>query len=122
MLTRYNSAVRRLILLLAITVTACNPPAPDEGDYVGLLTAARAAKDDEFQRTNDPVPESRKSVLLPLEYYPIDSAFNVPAVLRPALDAPTVKMITSTGTMEEHRATLHIRTFLSHLFFPFSVL
>lgn len=134
MLTQYNSDVSRLVaVLVALATIACNPPAPDEGDYVGRLTAARAAKDDEFQRTNDPVPDTRKAALLPLEYYAIDSAFNVPAVLRPAPDAPTVKMITSTGTMEEHRVlgtleftvqgqTLKLTAFASaanRLFVPF---
>jgi uncharacterized protein (DUF1684 family) len=134
MLTRYNSDVPRLVaVLVALATVACNPPAPDEGDYMGRLTAARTAKDDEFRRTNDPVPENRKSALLPLEYYPVDPAFNVPAVLRPAPDAPTVKMITSTGTMEEHRVlgtleftvqgqTLKLTAFASEanrLFVPF---
>ncbi len=122
-----------LILLVALATVACNPPAPDEGDYTGRIATARAAKDEEFKRTNDPVPESRKAVLLPLEYYAIDPAFNVPAVLRPAPDAPTVTMITSTGSMEEHRVlgtlqftvqgqTLELTAFASadnRLFVPF---
>ena len=67
------------------------------------VAANRTAKDAEFQRTNDPVPEARKAVVLPLVYYPIDPAFKVPAVLRPIPDAPVVTMITSTGTQEQHR-------------------
>ena len=79
------------------------------------------------------MPEARKAALLPLEYYPIDPSFNVPAVLHPAPDAPTVRMITSTGSMEEHRVlgtleftvqgqTLKLTAFASaanRLFVPF---
>jgi hypothetical protein len=120
-------------VVLAVAAVACNPPAPDEGDYPGRIAAARLAKDEEFKRTNDPVPDARKAALLPLEYYPIDPVFNVPAVLHPAPDAPTVRMITSTGSMEEHRVlgtleftvqgqTLKLTAFASaanRLFVPF---
>ncbi len=92
-----------LTVLLAIAAAACSPRPPDESDYVERLTADRALKDEAFRRTNDPVPASRKAAVLPLEYYPVDPVFKVPAVLRPAFDAPTIVMITSTGTKEEHR-------------------
>ena len=91
------------ILLLTLAAAACNPRPPDEGDYVSQITAARAAKDAEFSRTDDPVPNSRKAAVLPLAYYPVDPAFKVPAALRPSPQAGTVEMITSTGTREQHR-------------------
>jgi uncharacterized protein (DUF1684 family) len=102
--SRRSVAARRAVLIVATAAfAACNPPPPDEGGYVERVTQSRAAKDAEFQRTNDPVPESRKSVVLPLTYYPVDPAFKVPAVLKPDPKAPVVTMITSTGTREEHR-------------------
>ena len=80
-----------------------------------------------------PSAGTRKAALLPLDYYPIDPAFNVPAVLRPAPDAPIVRIITSTGSMEDHRVlgtleftvkgqTLKLTAFASaanRLFVPF---
>jgi uncharacterized protein len=92
-----------LALLLAAAAAACNPPPPDDADYVARVAEERAIKDEQFQKTNDPVPESRKAAVLPLSYYPVDPLFNVPAVLKPATTAQTVTMITSTGTQEEHR-------------------
>ncbi len=96
--------VRRVfVLLFVLAIGACNPPPPDQGDYGERIAAARASKDAEFQRTNDPVPENRKAAVLPLVYYPIDPAYKVPGVLRPDLKAPIVTMITSTGSQEQHR-------------------
>jgi uncharacterized protein (DUF1684 family) len=83
---------------------ACRPPNPlDETDYVSRITAMRAAKDREFERSAEPVPENRKAELLPLRYYPIDPAYAVPAALKPSPHSPTVMMVTSTGTQEEMR-------------------
>lgn len=96
-------ASRAGLIVTAAVLIGCNPPPPDEGGYPQRVADARAAKDAEFQRTNDPVPENRKSVVLPLSYYPIDAAFKVPAVLKPNPTTPVVKMITSTGTQEDHR-------------------
>ena len=56
--------------MTAAALIGCNPPPPDEGGYAQRVADSRAAKDAEFQRTNDPVPDNRKSVVLPLSYYP----------------------------------------------------
>lgn len=84
-----------------MAAAACNPPAPaDEGDYVGRIQALRDEKEAEFQSADDPIPANRKAELLPLEYFPIDPAYNVPAVLKPSPESPTLMMPTSTGTQE----------------------
>jgi uncharacterized protein (DUF1684 family) len=89
---------------LVAVLGACRPPAPlDEGDYVTRIAAIRAAKDADFMRSSDPIPENRKAELLPLLYYAIDPAYAVPARLRPSPDNPIVKMVTSTGTQEDMR-------------------
>lgn len=89
--------------LLIVGLVGCNPPPPEQHGYEERIAAARLAKDAAFQRTNDPVPASRKAAVLPLVYYPIDPGYKVPGVLRPDPAAPVVTMITSTGTQEQHR-------------------
>jgi uncharacterized protein (DUF1684 family) len=123
---------------LLAAMAACNPPPPDEGDYVERTREARTIKDEEFTRTNDPVPASRKAELLPLAYFDIDPSYRVPAVLKPSPESPTLMMPTSTGSQELMRRvgqlefTLHgkplkLTAFLSasapnadRLFVPFS--
>lgn len=93
-----------LALVATAAVAACRPPEPlDEVDYVGRVAAMRAAKDAQFQRSSDPVPENRKADLLPLRYFPIDPAYAVPAELKPSPENPTMTMVTSTGSLEEMR-------------------
>ena len=45
----------------------------------------------------------RKTELLPLEYFPINPAYDVPAVLKPFAEMATVDMPTSTGTVDKMR-------------------
>jgi uncharacterized protein len=93
-----------LVALTAAAVTACRPQPPDEGDYASRVAAMRAAKDADFLAASDsPVPENRKRELLPLPYYPIDTAFNVPAALKPFEEVTIVDMMTSTGSVEKFR-------------------
>lgn len=89
---------------LSVLLTAgCRnvPPAPT--DYVGKVEASRAAKDASFRATNDPVPEGKKDEFLPLAYFAVDPDYNVPGVLRPSPDSPTLMMPTSTGQQREMR-------------------
>jgi uncharacterized protein (DUF1684 family) len=75
----------------------------DETDYVSRIMDIRAAKDAEFQKSNDPIPANRKAELLPLLYYPVNMNYAVPAQLKPSPDSPVVSMVTSTGSQEEMR-------------------
>ncbi len=127
------------ILLGLVTVSAgCGSSSHAEGDYTSRLAGARTAKDVRFQRGSDPVPDGRKTDLLPLGYFPIDPSYNVPASLQQSSDATIVLMPTSTGqTRRERRAgaleftlkgqpmtlTAFVEadaTDLNHLFVPFS--
>lgn len=92
-----------LAALAALTGAACRnaPPAPT--DYVGKVEASRTAKDANFQATNDPIPEDKKAEFLPLAYFPVDPDYNVPGVLRPSTESPTMMMPTSTGQQREMR-------------------
>ncbi len=88
---------------MAITGVACRNAPPGAMDYVGKVEAARAAKDANFRATNDPVPEDKKAEFLPLAYFPVDPDYNVPGVLRPSTDSPTMMMPTSTGQQRQMR-------------------
>jgi uncharacterized protein (DUF1684 family) len=67
------------------------------------VTAARAAKDQAFQKGSDPIPDGRKAQFLPLAYFPIDPAYDVAAALKPASDSATMLMPTSTGGERQMR-------------------
>lgn len=90
--------------LISLSAAACNnPKPPDEGDYVARLTVARTTKDAQFLREREPVPANRKSELLPLEYFPIDPEYSVPAVLKVFDQIDTIEMITSTGSFDKFK-------------------
>jgi uncharacterized protein (DUF1684 family) len=81
-------------------MTACTtgPPPPDDSEYLAAVAAARAETNRFFLIDADsPVPPEKRDLLLPLSYYPIDSAFIVPAQLRLTEDRPVSQMPTSTG-------------------------
>jgi uncharacterized protein len=98
---------RRAAAILAAVlafVTACSSKPPDDPkNYVARIAAERAAKDEQFQRANDPVPASKKGEFLPLAYFPIDPDYNVLAALKPATEEQTLMMPTSTGQPRKMR-------------------
>jgi uncharacterized protein (DUF1684 family) len=91
-------------LALAIALASCSSRPPDDPeDYVRTIAAARAAKDAEFQASNDPIPADKKAEFLPLAYFPVDPAYNVLAGLKPATEEIVLEMPTSTGTRRKMR-------------------
>jgi len=100
---RSSFALVLCVSCLSAAAASCNPAPPDTRDYPTRLSAARAAKDAQFQRDSAPVPENRRASLLPLEYYPIDPRYNVPAALRPSPDNAVVLMPTSSGEQRRER-------------------
>ena len=130
---------RRALLAAAIAVlvcaVGCNRPPDDPEDYVARIAAARAAKDEAFQRDDDPIPPNRKAEFLPLAYFPVDPNYHVAAALTPATERIEVMMPTSSGqlrrmiqigtlsfTLKGQPMTLLAFTEkdLNHLFVPFS--
>jgi uncharacterized protein len=92
------------VLCLAALLTSCSGKPPEKGgDYVAEIAAARSAKDAEFLKNPDPIPEEKKGEFLPLAYFPIDPEYAVPAVLRPSDDQTAIDMPTSTGTIRKLR-------------------
>jgi uncharacterized protein (DUF1684 family) len=74
------------------------PSAPDSASYVAGLSAARAVKDQDFRESPEsPVPKDKRDALLPLQYFPVDPSYRVPAALKLTDDRPVVEMPTSTG-------------------------
>mgnify|MGYP003345658035 CR=1 FL=1 len=95
--------LRLFIPLLALTaLVACSsgPQPDDESSYIKQVADARAEKDRQFREDPDsPVPPAKRDVLLPLRYFPVDSAYSVPASLKLRDDRPVFEMPTSTGTI-----------------------
>ncbi|MEQ1868827.1 MAG: DUF1684 domain-containing protein [Vicinamibacterales bacterium] len=97
MMTGLQTAAIALGLTVATVAAACNRPPDDPQDYAARIAEARASKDADFQRTNDPVPADKKAQFLPLAYYPVDPEYHVLAALTPATTRVEVMMPTSSG-------------------------
>ena len=107
---------KAIIVAIAVSLgAACssNPAVPDDDATVVKEIEAYRADRDTFMRTDaeSPIPADKKTVLLPLPYYPPDPSFAVPAVLnvssgtRPVMEVPTSKgvprRVELVGTLEE---------------------
>ena len=96
--------LRVLTVGLVISAAGCRVESPpNEEDYVKKIETVRAEKDAAFMKQAEPVPENRKSELLPLVYYPIDPSYNVPAILKPPTDNETLQMVYSDGAVRDVR-------------------
>ena len=85
-------------IALAVSIVAACSITPPEEDYPAKIAAVRAAKDDSFKNGADsPVPADKKAALLPLQYFPIDENYAVPATLEPAAERTQIQVPTSTG-------------------------
>ena len=93
--------VAALVILCAATAACGGGPPEDPKDYAAKIAAQRAAKDADFQRSDDVVPASRKAEFLPLAYFPIDPEYHVLAALKPAAEQSTLMMPTSTGQLRK---------------------
>lgn len=86
---------------LVLTLGCGKPPE----DYETALKNARAAKDSMLRTSADsPVPAEKRANWAPLNYYPIDESYRVPAALKPpATPGETIVMPTSTGERRQMR-------------------
>ena len=86
-----------VVLLLA----GCAKEPPPYGDQI----AAWHAEKDRFMResSQSPVPADQRAAFPPLAYFPIDTAYRVPAALRPATSTAPIDMLTSTGQKRQMR-------------------
>ena len=91
-----------LIAAAALLAAACsNRPPDDPKKYAERMAVERAAKDAEFQRSDDVVPKDKKAQFLPLAYFPIDPDYHVVAGLKPATEQTSLMMPTSSGQMRK---------------------
>ncbi len=101
-----NHAGFRLVAALSLlTLVGCSsgPGAPDDAAYVATVTEGRAARDKAFREEPDPIPPSKRDVLLPLPYYAIDPSYSVPASLKLAQERPVFEIPTSTGKLRRYQ-------------------
>jgi uncharacterized protein (DUF1684 family) len=90
-------------LAILIALSGCGTKPPTSRDYVSTVAIEREEKNAQFAEEDDPIPKNRRAELLPLEYFPIDPEYNVPAALKPAAEEVVVEMPTSTGDLRRHR-------------------
>lgn len=55
------------------------------------------------ESSESPVPQDRRASFAPLEYFPTDPGYRVPAMLQPAPPGAAVEMPTSTGQRRQMR-------------------
>jgi len=86
---------------LSISFTACTsgPSAPDDSSYVQEIEAGRAARDQAYRTSDDPIPAAKRDTLLPLRYFAPDPNYAVPAELKLFESRQHVEVPTSTGTV-----------------------
>ncbi|HEY7789007.1 MAG TPA: DUF1684 domain-containing protein [Vicinamibacterales bacterium] len=89
------------LVLGAALVGLCgcaSEPTDSPSRYVRQIQADRAAKDAAFRtESHSPIPATKRNVLLPLNYYPPDPSYRVPAVLKPDPQNVVIEVPTSTG-------------------------
>jgi uncharacterized protein (DUF1684 family) len=94
---------RRISLAFLATALAyactSGPSAPDEdtAGYRKVIQDARAEKDRVYGSDPELIPVAKRATLLPLKYYDVDPAYQVPASLKLSPDRPVYDMPTSTG-------------------------
>jgi len=96
-------ALAAAVVIAGCVATGCSPKPPDDRDYATKIAAARAAKDAQFARGDDPIPQPRHAQFLPLAYFPIDPDYNVPGTIKPIDDKTIYEMPTSTGANRKMR-------------------
>jgi hypothetical protein len=94
-----------LCLLVVAAASACSsgPPPPDTRPYEQQVLEWRQSKDEAFRSTADdglsPLPPAERASFQGLNYYAIDPAYRVPAMLeRENVSPPVIVNLQTTGT------------------------
>jgi uncharacterized protein (DUF1684 family) len=107
--TRFLAPAAALLFALAAGGCTSGPAPGDDSAYLKEVADSRTDKDQQFRQLPEcgkqapeecsPVPGAKRTKVLPLRYYPTDTAFSVPAMLKLSNDRPVFEMPTSTGTI-----------------------
>jgi hypothetical protein len=94
-------ALRLSLAVLLALAAACGRHAPSHEDDIALWRANQ----DRFMRESgqSPVPPERRASFPPLNYYPIDEQYRVPASLKVVRSDLAIEMPTSTGLRRQMR-------------------
>ena len=99
-----RAAVSLLVSVLVALAAGCsNRPPDDPEDYLRKVSVARGAKDADFSKSSDPIPDAKHAEFLPLAYFAIDPDYHVPGTIRPIDDKTIYEMPTSTGANRKMR-------------------
>ena len=94
-------------LIAAFFLSACTsgPPPPDNRPYQQKIEQWRQGKDAMFRAGGDesPLPADKRATFTGLTYFPIDQAYNVPALLTRDQAGPLALIELQTSTNEKRR-------------------
>ena len=91
--------MRRLVLLLVLSLAACEAKPLPGGD----VATWRVEKDRFMKSSESPVPAEQRAGFPPLAYFPIDPAYQVPASLTIARGSEVLSIPTSSGKRRDMR-------------------
>lgn len=95
---RRLSGLAFVCLWLTIHAACMSAPPPDESGWLDQLLEDRALKDQFFREAGDsPIPVERRGALLPINYYPPDPTYRVPAALEVSPEEEIFEIPYSTG-------------------------
>lgn len=94
--------LRSPLIVLVFTLASCSAPPPS---YEESVARAREAKDAMLRESAEsPIPPGKRASWPPLQYFPVDASYRVPAALKPpAGSAEAIVMPTSTGQQRQMR-------------------
>ena len=91
-----------VVALALVTACTSGPSAPGDDVYITALKAGREFKDQTFRDAQDsPIPKDKRATILPLQYFPVDPSYSVPASLKLADTRPAFEMPTSSGALRK---------------------
>jgi uncharacterized protein (DUF1684 family) len=99
-----NRLAAALAASLCVACTSGPPPPVAQGpSHADLVQQSRMAKDEAFRLSADsPIPEAQRAAFSGLQYFPVDSAYSVPAsIVEDRLAEPVViELATSSDTID----------------------
>lgn len=95
--------LRNLLLTLALVVPGASACTPAQAPNAVDVATWRAEKDRFMRSADSPVPEAQRAAFAPLEYFPIDPGYSVPASLTVDPGKDILELSTSGGLRRRMR-------------------